>query len=129
MICIDTLGQFTGDLIRYRHPLNRRVIYSPGVRYIAQEGGAYWLIDAIASWIGSKDFAAAIKDDPRIGQLHFWTLERGDGTNAKLYAKADGPEDAFITQEIGFADFPLAKANIWAGWDGEHWTLYLPSEH
>ncbi len=26
------LDQFTGDLLRYSHPINRKVIYTPGVR-------------------------------------------------------------------------------------------------
>ena len=31
----DELRQFTGDLERYRHPLNRRVIFTPGVHHLA----------------------------------------------------------------------------------------------
>ena len=69
------LQQFHGDLVRYRHPLNPKVIYTPGVRHVAQAGQAYWLIDAIASWIESEKFQAAARKDERIGCMHFWTLE------------------------------------------------------
>ena len=44
----EDLRQFTGDLERYRTP-NRSVIYTPGIAYLAEHAGAYWLIDAIAS--------------------------------------------------------------------------------
>jgi hypothetical protein len=38
-------------------------------------------------------------------------------------------EQPFYTRLIPFTDFPLDYADIWAGFDGERWTLYLPSEH
>lgn len=123
------LRQFSGDLERYRHPLNRQVIYTPGVHHVAEKGKAYWLIDAIASWIGSEPFYEAAATDTRINAMHFWTFERREGEPSILYAKADSPEEPFISQLIEFTDFPLQKIDIWAGFDGRYWTLYLPSEH
>ncbi len=125
----DDLRQFTGDLVRYRHYLNPNVIYTPGVRHIAEHGEAFWLVDAIASWIGSEPFREASTQDYRINQMHFWTLTVAEDNSATLYAKADSPEDAFIVQTIPYTDFPLGEIRIWAGFDGEQWTLYLPSEH
>ena len=125
----EELSYFSGDLERYRHPLNRRVIYTPGVRYVADKGEAYWLIDAIASWIGSESFNEAAAKDPRIGDLHFWTFKKRIDEPSVLFAKADSPEEPFISQLIEFTDFPLEKIDIWAGFDGDYWTLYLPSEH
>lgn len=123
------LNQFTGDPDRYHHQPFRRMCYTLGIHHIAREGKAYWLIDAISSHIGSPEFNDAVAKDERIGERHFWTFERGGGTAAKLFAKADSPEDPFIVQNIGFTDFPLETIDIWAAWDGHHWTLYLPSEH
>lgn len=123
------LQQFSGDLERYRHPLNRQVIYTPGVHFVAEKGQAYWLIDAIASWIGSEPFNEAAANDTRINAMHFWTFEKREDEPSILYAKADSPEEPFISQLIEFTDFPLPKIEIWAGFDGRHWTLYLPSEH
>jgi len=37
----NDLRQFTGDLVRYRHSLNRKVIYTPGVQHVAKTAGAY----------------------------------------------------------------------------------------
>lgn len=123
------LRQFTGDLVRYRHSINRNVIYTPGVKHVAEAGNAYWLIDAIASHIGSPAFKKAAERDYRIGSMHFWTLDRDSRFCGVLAARADGPETPFIAQRLEFTDFPLDVIHIWAAFDGEHWTLYLPSEH
>lgn len=124
----SSLRQFTGDMLRYSHPLNRQVIYTPGVRYLADAGKAYWLIDAIASYFGSPEMNAAMERDRRLKQLHFWRLEVNK-SSAVLIAEADASENPFIRQVIAFTDFPLERVEIWAGFDGLHWTLYLPSEH
>ena len=123
------LRQFSGDLDRYRHGFNRRVIYTPGVQYLAEAAEAYWLIDAIASHIGSKPFNAACKEDPRVGEMHFWCLEVAEDRSAVLSACVDSGVQPFLTQNIPFTDFPLAKIDIWAAFDGTYWTLYIPSEH
>ena len=125
----QNLQQFTGDLERYRHGLNRQVIYTPGIQFLAEQAGAYWLVDAIASHIGSAPFRRAVANDPRIGDLHFWNLTVSPNHTAILLATADSGETQFITQVIEFTDFPLAEIDVWAGFDGTHWTLYLPSEH
>ena len=122
------LCQFTGDLERFYHPLNRKVVYTPGVQYVAQVGQAYWLIDAIASYFGSEPMNTAMRRDYRLQSLQFWRLDVSDGS-AVLTANADVGEDPFIRQEIPFTDFPLDHIEIWAGFDGNRWTLYLPSEH
>ena len=124
------LRHFCGDLEHYRHPINRRVIYTPGVRNLAEEAGAYWLIDAMASWIGSYSFLKALHQDERLRSLHFWKLTVDRETkSALLEAVPDQGEAAFITQRIPFTDFPLDEIDVWAGYDGTNWTLYLPSEH
>ena len=122
------LDQFTGDDIRYMHPLNKKVIYTPGVRYLAQKAQAYWLIDAIASYFGSDIMNQAMSKDSRLKSLQFWRLDVNDG-KAVLIANADAGEEPFVRQDIAFTDFPLPKVEIWAGFDGSFWTIYLPSEH
>ena len=122
------LRQFTGDLERFRHSLARKVIYTPGVKFVAESGGAYWLIDEIALAIAWGEILKAGETDPRILELHFWRLEvKYD--SAKLTARADSDVPPFFTKNIPFTDFPLDQIDIWAAFDGQHWTLYLPSEH
>ncbi len=123
------LPQFTGDLQRFRHSLFRTVIYTPGVQYLMQEASAYWLIDAIAGHLASPEFHAAVKQDSRIQDLHFWKLTVNEDDSALLRATVDRGERAFIRQSIPFTDFPLPSIDIWVGFDGQHYTVYLPSEH
>lgn len=123
------LRQFTGDLERYRHPLNRSVIYTPGLHYVAEQGGAYWLIDALALTYGTPAMKRAIAADERLASLQFWRLDVRQDRSAVLIMRADSGVPPAITQKIPFTDFPLEQIDIWAGFDGQHWTLYLPSEH
>lgn len=123
------LGQFTGDIERYRHGLNPQVIYTPGVKFLAEEAGAYWLIDAIASYFGTSTMKNAITLDARLASLQFWRLDVEKDDSALLTARADSDVRPFVSQQIPFTDFPLEYVNVWAGRDGRHWTLYLPSEH
>ena len=125
----DELRQFTGDLERFRHGLNRRVLYTPGVRHLAERAGAYWLIDEIAIALGAPGFRAAVAADPRVGELHFWRLDVDADKAALLTARADDGVPPWFVKNIPFTDFPLSNIDVWAGFDGEHWTLYLPSEH
>lgn len=123
------LQHFTGDLDRFRHGFNRRVIYTPGIQYLAEQAGAYWLIDAIAIHLNSEPLRLAVQQDQRIGEMHFWKLAVEPNRSAMLTATADSGEPAFLRQAIEFTDFPLPNIDIWAAFDGAHWTLYLPSEH
>lgn len=122
------LMQFTGDLERFQS-LHPGVIYTPGVQYLAERAGAYWLLDAIASHFGGSVMQSAAAKDRRLRSLQFWRLEVRADKAATLTARADSDVKPFITQEIPYTDFPLRCVDVWAGFDGEYWTLYLPSEH
>ena len=123
------LAQFTGSTQWFRHEFNRAVIYTEGVRYLAEHGKAFWLIDAIASHLGSQELLEAADLDTRIGLMHFWNLAVKPDHSATLKAIADSGEQPFIQQEIPFTNFPLDEVDIWAKNDACQWTLLLPSEH
>jgi hypothetical protein len=124
------LRYYTSDSEPYRYPLCRGVIYTPGVRHLAEVARGYWLIDAIASWLTDAALSRAIKDDPRVGVLHFWRLDVDpQDSTAVLTAVADEGQKPFVTQAIPQTDFLLDRADVWAGHNGRYWTLYLPSEH
>jgi hypothetical protein len=42
------LRQFTGSEQWYRHALVRDVLFTDGAKYVADQAGAYWLLDEIA---------------------------------------------------------------------------------
>lgn len=125
---LHELRQFTGDLERYQS-LSPRLIYTPGIQYLAQQAQCYWLIDAIASYVPSKKLERAIRQDPRIEVLHFWKLAVSDDQSAVLSARVDSGDLPFITQKVPYTDFPLECIDLWCAHDGHYWTLYLPSEN
>ena len=48
---------------------------------------------------------------------------------AEHTAFADSGEEPFIHQAIEFTDFPLTEIDLYCAFDGEDWTLMLPSEY
>lgn len=47
MLTQSDLARFTGTTRYYQHWL-RRFVYTDGVYYVAETGGAHWLIDAMS---------------------------------------------------------------------------------
>ena len=125
----EQLGQFHGDVVRYRHSINPTVVYTPGVKFLADQAGAYWLIDVIASYLTPTFIEKASSTDERICHLHFWRLDVAPDRSALVTARADTGCPPFVNQRVPFTDFPLDCVSVWAGFDGRLWTVYLPSEH
>ncbi|MEM1353891.1 MAG: DUF6876 family protein [Planctomycetota bacterium] len=123
------LAQFTGDAEVYRHPMNPHVLLTPGVRYLAETGQAWWLIHTIVSYFGSPTMLEAIRVDPLIESFQVWRLEVHQDRTATLEAYADSGMEPLIKQSVPYTDFPLDWIEIWVGRDEQYWTLYLPSEH
>lgn len=124
------LMQFTGGPDRYQAWGNSSLRYTEGIKFLMKHGvGSFWLINAITSYFGSKRMREAMNRDERLRSLQFWRLDVHADQSATLSARADSGVEPFITQEIPFTDFPLDSVDVWAGFDGTHWTLYLPSEH
>jgi len=108
------LNQFTGGEETSRHFTG--LLYTEGVRYVAETYGAYWLIDAIAS------YQHTIKTT-RLREFQLWELLIAEG-KVSLTMRGDTGEPEVIRQEIEFTDFPdsirLYVCNN---------TLLLPSEY
>lgn len=111
-----SLSMFTGTERYYR--IHRNVVLTDGTKYLADEAGAYWLMDAIASYLpqftGREDFIVA-------------KLVR-DGCKAQLTLD-DGNGRVLDQQHIPFTDFPLTSIQLYACWSGEFWVLMLCSEY
>lgn len=112
------LHQFTGTGNYYRHPLG--IVYTDGVQYLAQEAGAYWLIDAIASW----QIDPVILNDWMLQEIQFWKLQVNSDNSAVLSCERD-TDDVVLTQDIPFTDFPLESIKLYLN----HKVLMLPSEY
>lgn len=95
------LSQFRGSDNFYKHWLG--LIYTDGVKYLAEKAGAYWLIDAIVS------HQPKARRNPMLRDFQIWKLERYKKAGAKLTCwKDSGPgEEPLITQRIEYTDFPF----------------------
>jgi hypothetical protein len=112
---LDGLAQQIGSEAVFRH-WSRRLAYTQGVRYLAEQAGAYWLIDLIASWC----------IDPRIQANEFvhWKLTVNADRTAVAIAD-DGNGKEILRQTIPFTDFPLDEISLYL----TDRTLLLPSEY
>ena len=111
------LRQFTGTENLYRHALNRNVVFSDGAKYVADQGGAYWLLDEIAL---AQRYQKAVAAE----EFQVWTLTVKDDRTAALTCE-DGNGKTVFEKAIPFTDFPVERITLWF----ENNTIYLPSEH
>ena len=109
------LRQFTGSETWYRHWFNRRITFTDGVKYVADHGGAYWLIDEI---VFGQDVSAVKAEEFQVWKL---TVENRSAT----LTCEDGNFNVVFTKKIDFTDFPLAEITIWFTDN----VLLLPSEY
>ena len=110
------LRQFTGTENWYRHGINRNVTFTDGAKYVADEGGAYWLLDAIAI---CQRYEKAVVAEP----FQVWKLVVGPDRTATLTCE-DGNYKTVYTQQIEFTDFPAEEITLWFSDN----VIYLPSE-
>lgn len=111
------LWRFTGTENWYRHAIVRDVLYTDGVRYLAEHGGAYWLLDEIAlAQRYSKSVAREL--------FQVWTLTVGDDRSARLVCNDGNGRDVFA-KHIPFTDFPLTTVTLYVTIN----VILLPSEY
>lgn len=117
------LKQFYCSEAFYKNPLFPKYIYTEGVKYLAEQAGAYWLIDYIYS----------NQQDSKIATAHFqaWKLKQ-KGSSAATITVDDGNKNILESFELEFTDFPFdilyPKQEAFQLWfiDG---VLMLPSEY
>lgn len=116
-LTILNLEQFTGSENWYRHGLNRNVTFTDGAKFVADEGGAYWLLDTIA---------ICQRHEPKVTAEGFqvWKLKVKPDHTAAL-ACEDGNDNVVYTQEIPFTDFPLEEITLFFANN----VIHLPSEY
>ena len=112
------LAQFTGSENWYRHGLNRDILYTDGAQYVAEAGGAYWLLDEIAL---ANRYERRVKAE----EFQVWTLTRNSTGNGATLDCGDGNGNTVYSKRIEFTDFPLETVKFYC----EGGTILLPSEH
>ena len=111
------ISQFSGGDDRYEH-VTKRLIYTEGVKYVADEAGAYWLIDAIASY-QTREL------DERTRGFQCWTLAVNRKESTAVLVCDDGDGNVAVTQAIEYTDFPDEEIKMYVA----NGTLMLPSEY
>ena len=111
------LRNFTGSEHWYRFGLDPRITCTDGAKYVADQGGAYWLLDEIALAQKSEKAVAA-------EEFQVWVLKVNADRTASLSC-GDGNNNTVYTKEIPFTDFPADEITLWFANN----TIYLPSEH
>ena len=114
---LDDLRQFTGTEHWYRHGLARDILFTDGAKYVADEAGAYWLLDEIAFAQGGIPAVAA-------EEFQSWTLRVSADAKATLTC-GDGNGRTVFDKTIDFTDFPLPEIVLWFTDN----VILLPSEY
>lgn len=122
---VAELAQFTGTQQYFRHGINRAVVFTEGVKHLAERAGAFWLLDEIAI---ANLTRSVVHDEPQ----QIWKLRRegrgailscdgndGNGGNARLFTKA-----------IPLTDFLLGEFTLCCFEDSQLGrVIFLPSEN
>jgi hypothetical protein len=111
------LKSFIGTTRYYRHWLGV-LVYTDGVKFLADRAKAYWLIDSIV-------FAQSrALRDAALREFQLWELFVTNEGSASLVCSRDSEDEAFRI-EIPATDFPLRYVKLYL----EGHVLLLPSEH
>ena len=110
------LPHFTGSDEFHKHSTG--LVFTDGVKFIADHAGAYWLIDLIASW------QKRARKDRMLRDFQIWEL-RVDlkARTADAICFRDANDEAF-RQAIPLTDFPLPSITLYLESD----VLCLPTE-
>jgi hypothetical protein len=118
------LAQATGTTGYYRHA--SRLVYSDGVRYLAEHAACYWLLDIVWSlWWEAKAGAVLSAKRDLVCTLTVDLVAKCAVFHAKAW-----DDSLLYTQVIAYTDFPLEAIMLYVSYDAcldEH-VILLPSE-
>lgn len=100
----EVLASFSGTEHWYQHGLIRAITYTDGAKYVAENGGAYWLLDEIAL---AQKFSRAVRREP----FQVWKLTVRDCEG--VLTCDDGNGRIVYTKPIPFTDFPLDQIEFY----------------
>lgn len=111
----DFFGSGNGSENFYQNKLSP-IMYTDGVKDMAETCGAYWLIDAVMS----HQFTKTVRCEP----FQVWKLKRVKDDAFQLQA-TDGNDKRIVSQQIPFSDFRYDTATLWL----VKGCLMLPNEY
>ena len=110
MLKQSDLSQFYGTEHYYKHWMGK--VYTDGVKYMADEGKAHWLLDVVFSYRRKEPF-------------QIWELKKTGKSSAVVTMKEDTNLPILVEQDIPDTDFPLDSITLYLI-DG---VLLLTSEY
>lgn len=118
---LNGLAHCTGGDELIRHFI-RPMLYTEGMLYLAEQAGAFWLLDVIAS----HQHRPKIRQNQRLQEFQLWRIVVNPADNtAVVSCHEDSGEPAIVRQRIPFTDFPLDSFECYV----ENHTILLKSEH
>ena len=134
---VAVLSQYQGGSEgRYRHRLNRRFIYSDGVKAMAEAAQAYWLVDLMALAVAPVYARAWKKGEVGTGivTLAVQPKSGGSGQDGVLTLMLADNKPAAFTQSVRGVDYPLGEWSFYFGTDeiaADEYvtTVCLPQEY
>jgi hypothetical protein len=123
-LSLTELYQFSGSEQFFKHGVNRKLIYTEGIQYLAEKAKCYWLIYDIASVLlpqllkSHRDQFYALEF--LVKSDHSATLTIGDG-NGKIY----------LNHKVKWTDFPIIGESVkfYLCESEEYYCLMLPREY
>ena len=123
----EKLSQFEADSTRHVTAFPN-VFCTRGIQYLAEQGNADWLVNAIASFLSADIQRRKFVAMEPYASHHYWILEVADDHSAVLTARAGSDLDIFVCKRIEHTDFSRPNTWIWVRSNAAGWTLFLPSE-
>src|SRR5271155_3528670 len=100
------LRQFTGSEHWYRHGLVRTIVFTDGAKYVADQAGAYWLLDEIAL---AQRFEKKVAGEA----FQLWKLTVDLDSHSATLTCEDGNCVEVYRKPIPFTDFPLREIKLY----------------
>ena len=114
------LSQFSGTEHYYR--IMPTVLMTDGAKFVADNGEAYWLITAIASYLPQ------FKNTEPFIVANLQVSNTGNSRTAVLKLD-DGNDNVLAEQFIEYTDFELDEIKFYACDAGDMWVIMLPREY
>ena len=116
----NELHNFSGTEHYYRIMPN--ILMTDGAKFVADNGEAYWLMTAIASYLpqfkNAESFIVANLQVNNIGHARTALLKLDDGN-----------DNVLAEQFIEYTDFELDEIKFYACYTGNTWVIMLPREY
>ena len=78
----------------------KQIVFTDGVKYMAEVSGSYWLIDVVASYRRKEPF-------------QIWELKVKPDKSCVVTMREDTGQPTKVRQEIPYTDFPLESIKLY----------------